>query len=144
VESQRSYNTVSLFLNEEINFELRRILIDFVYHDRIRRDINGANGTSCLRVSDDILVTPILHSERTWLGSLRLRKLSWEAPYATYNDWNKVEQQLQRMWKAATTAARTEDIHGYTSWEVDRFQYGENSTLEPTTSSLSNDLMLRW
>jgi DNA repair ATPase RecN len=64
--------------------------------------------------------------------------------YATYNDWNKVEQQLQRMWKAATTAARTEDIHGYTSWEVDRFQYGENSTLEPTTSSLSNDLMLRW
>jgi hypothetical protein len=136
---------ISLFLNEEINFELRRIFSDFVYHGRIRRDINGANGTSCLCVSDDILVTTILFSERTCVGFLRLRKLSWEPKDATYNaDWNKVEQQLQKMWEAATTAAWMENIHGYTSWEVDRFQYGENSTLEPTTTSLlSNASILR-
>lgn len=137
---------ISRFFNGEITeeiTELRRIFIDFILHGRIRRDIDGAKGTSCPCVSDDILMTTILFSEMTCSEYLQLRKLLWAPQYTRYNvDWNKIDQQLQRMWEAATTAAREKNIHGYTRWEVDWFRYLEDRSLEPTTSFLANDLIL--
>jgi hypothetical protein len=99
---------ISRFFNEEITeeiTELRRIFIDFILHGRIRRDIDGAKGTSCPCVSDDILMTTILFSETTCSEYLQIRKLLWAPQYTAYNvDWNKIDQQLQRMWEAATRA----------------------------------------
>jgi hypothetical protein len=131
------------FVNEEIT-ELRRIFIDFILHGRIRRDIEGAKGTSCPCVSDDILTTTILFSDMTCSGDLQLQKLSWAPQYTTYNvDWNEIDQKLQRMWEAATKAAQKKNIHGYARWEIDRFRYLEDRTLEPTASFLTNDTILR-